>query len=114
MIKKYAEKYTGDLNVTAIAWLQDWSVGRGYGRTTVRAGRARETISKLDALLAEGQNGNPSRVRQTRLMLAYLHEAQGDEQKASGIWSSLGQAPEQRNADIVSAKAVVGAGSPGL
>jgi hypothetical protein len=114
MIGKYAETYTGDLNVTAIAWLQDWSVGRGYGRSTVRAGRTKETISNLEATLASGPSAVPSRQRQSRLMLAYLHEAMGNEQKASGIWASLAGTPEQRNADVVNVKAIGSAGSPGF
>jgi hypothetical protein len=68
----------------------------------------------LEAKLAKGPAGKLSCERQSRLMLAYLHEALGNEQKASGIWSSLGGAPEQRNADVVNVRAVGGVGSPGF
>jgi hypothetical protein len=41
------------------------------------------------SLAPGGTNGNPRELRQNRILLAYLHEARGNQEKADRVWSTL-------------------------
>jgi hypothetical protein len=87
----------GTLNSGHISFCRQWWVGRAYGRSVVRAGNAEQVTRQLEASLAlGGTNGNPCELRQNRLLLAYVHEARGNQEKADRVWSTLSPESESR------------------
>src|SRR5262249_52285971 len=67
-----------------IAWFRDWWVGQRYAALTARIGQTDRAIAEHEAPLAR-----TPRATAARMMLAYLHQAKGDDSKARALWSAL-------------------------
>jgi hypothetical protein len=67
-----------------LAWFHGWWAGQRYACSTLRAGLGDESVARHAALLAK----NPGDAA-TRMMLAYLYEASGEEAKARAEWAAL-------------------------
>ena len=80
-------KSCGRFDGSVVTWFRDWWVGRGYGRSVVRAGKSEQTIGELQARL-EPEVLDPTGLqkRLSCLQLAYIHEARGDQKLADRSW----------------------------
>jgi hypothetical protein len=89
-IRAFANSVQGELNTGHIAWCREWWVGRAYARSVVRTGMADQVIRQLGATLADVRTGpDPCKIRQSRLLLAYLHEAKGNQAMAERVWTGV-------------------------
>jgi hypothetical protein len=102
----------GRFDAPIVAWFREWWVGRGYGRSVVRAGKSEQTIAELQARLASGSldPSGPER-RLSCLLLAYIHEARGEQQLAEGSWDRLLASDSQAKAAPTETKVVERSGS---
>ena len=71
-----------------MAWFRDWWAGRRFAQSYQRLGQLDIAIADRKARLRQ----NPSDTA-TRMMLAYLYEANGELDQASQMWAKL----EDRN-----------------
>jgi hypothetical protein len=83
------------INAGTVAFYRDWWVGQAYGRSMLRSGKAEQARINLEAKLAErGRSLDRTDFCLSKILLAYLHDAQGRPELADRLWSSLeGKAP---------------------
>jgi hypothetical protein len=100
-------KACGRFDASIVAWFREWWVGRGYGRSVVRAGKSEQTVGELQARLASGAL-DPSGLerRLSCLLLAYIHEARGEQKLADGSWDLFLVADPQIKASPIETKVV--------
>ena len=91
--RSFANTFNGAIQPGTIQWCRDWWVGRAYGLCLVRAGKAEQTAADLEARLDRRTDEmSPPERRLSRLLLAYVHEAQGKQTLAERSWASLASA----------------------
>jgi len=105
-------KACGRFDAPVVAWFREWWVGRGYGRSVVRAGKSEQTIAELQARLASGSldPSGPER-RLSCLQLAYIHEAWGEQKLADRSWDLFLLSDTQAKAGPTETKVVERSGS---
>ena len=92
-IREFVNSVGGRFNSTALPWYRDWWVGRGYGKSVVRSGEARQVAQKLESRLkGHASSRTDAELLCSRLLLAYLHEARGAQAEADRVWAALGGA----------------------
>lgn len=111
-IESQLKALNGRFDAPIVAWCREWWVGRGYGRSVVRAGKSEQTIAELQATLASGgfDPSGPER-RLSRLLLAYIHEARGEQGLAERSWSLLLVSEQEPKAAPTGTKVVDRTGS---
>jgi hypothetical protein len=78
------------MSTGTVAFYRYWWVGQAYGRCMLRSGEAEQARIDLERKLAE-RGGSLGRMESdfSKILLAYIHEAQGRSEPASRLWSSL-------------------------
>jgi hypothetical protein len=91
-IRTQAAAFGDTIGPANTAFYRDWWVGRAYARSMVRLGTAEPARRELERKLGGRAGGDGlSRLekRSSTMLLAYLHEAQGDHRRAEQLWLSL-------------------------
>jgi hypothetical protein len=84
----------GGLDPGTIPGLRDWWVGRAYGQCLRRASQAASTITGLENYLGAHPTSTCSDDWTSRILLAYLLEAQGNSARALAEWAALAAKPK--------------------
>jgi hypothetical protein len=78
-----------------LGFFRDWWAGRKYAEATLRAGRAESSVASHEATLAKQSDDLA-----TRLLLAYLYEAQGAPTKAAAMWARIDPTAARERAGV--------------
>jgi hypothetical protein len=89
-IQTQAASLQDNIDSGTVAFYREWWVGRAYGRSMLRAGQVERVRTELEAKLAHrGGSLRRADFYFCTILLAYLHEAQGERAPADRLWSSL-------------------------
>jgi hypothetical protein len=113
----YAECIEGRFNTigrfdnAVVDWFREWWVGRSYGRSVMRAGESGLAVARLRERIAQGVLDPSGREKRLAcLLLAYIHEARGEQLLANQSWEFFLAADPQPKAKWADTKVALGSG----
>ncbi|MFO0891590.1 MAG: hypothetical protein U0790_20905 [Isosphaeraceae bacterium] len=95
VVRKTLGTFGNEVSPETVTWCREWWVGRAYARCLARCGGLEAAVTKLEVGLPfQDIPGAGSEARVTRILLAYLREAQGKHAEADALWSCFLPPPQ--------------------